>query len=128
MATVVGERGARLSGGQRQRLGIARALYSEPSLLVLDEATAALDNETEAAIVESVEALAGSVTVVVVAHRLSTVRSMDQIVYLKTGLVLEAGTFDEVVRSVPDFARSVALSGLPSSESRQDSAHDDGEA
>lgn len=108
----VGERGSRLSGGQRQRLGIARALYRRPSLLVLDEATSALDNETERRVAEVVEALHGDVTVLVVAHRLSTVRHCDQVVFLKGGRVEASGTFDEVRAASPDFAHLVRLGSL----------------
>ena len=110
--TTVGERGTRLSGGQRQRLGIARALYRSPGILVLDEATAALDVETEAAVVESVEALSGSLTVVVIAHRLSTIARCDQIAYLDGGRLLAVGTLDEVAHRVPAFARALELARM----------------
>lgn len=108
----VGERGSRLSGGQRQRVGIARALYREPALLVLDEATSALDNETERRITETVTALHGRMTVVVVAHRLSTVRHCDQVVFLERGRVAAAGTFEEVRAASPAFAHLVRLGSL----------------
>jgi ATP-binding cassette, subfamily B, bacterial PglK len=90
--TLVGERGVRLSGGQRQRIGIARALYHDPAVLVLDEATSALDNTTEAGIMEAVEALHGSKTVIIVAHRLSTVANCDRLFKLDSGKVVEEGT------------------------------------
>ncbi|MDU7430394.1 MAG: ABC transporter ATP-binding protein, partial [Cutibacterium avidum] len=108
----VGERGARLSGGQRQRIGIARALYRNPSVLVLDEATSALDNETEAAISNTIHSLQGEVTTVLVAHRLSTVRDVDQLVYLENGHIAARGTFSEVQKSSRSFARLVELGSL----------------
>ena len=108
----IGERGTRLSGGQRQRLGIARALYAGPSILILDEATAALDVETEAAVVEAVAALAGDLTLVVVAHRLSTIQRCDRVAYLESGRVRFVGTFDETIAAIPEFARAVDLAGL----------------
>ncbi len=109
--TVVGERGARLSGGQRQRVGIARALYHDPDVLVFDEATSALDNETEQTIIESLGALAGAKTMIVIAHRLSTVRHCDRLVFLNKGRILDQGTFDELVARNPDFRRMAALEG-----------------
>jgi len=110
--TSVGEGGSRISGGQRQRLGIARALFTLPKLLVLDEATSALDGQTEADISESISKLSGKVTVVVVAHRLATVRSVSQLIYMENGRVIAAGTFDEVRSKVPDFDRQASLMGL----------------
>jgi ATP-binding cassette, subfamily B, bacterial PglK len=112
LQTVVGERGVRVSGGQRQRLGIARALYRRPSLLFLDEATSALDNETEREITATLERLGGSLTIVVIAHRLTTVRNADNIVFLKGGHVEVQGTFDELRASSADFARLAALGEL----------------
>ena len=110
--TEVGERGAKISGGQRQRLGIARAMFTQPHLLVLDEATSALDGETEASISESIRQLRGSTTVVMIAHRLSTVRDADVVVYLSDGKVVATGSFEEVRKSVPDFDRQAKLMGL----------------
>ena len=112
----VGERGHRLSGGQRQRLGIARAMYSNPSLLVLDEATSALDAETEVAISDAILGLGDSVTRIVVAHRLSTVRLADQVLYLDQGKLIASGSFDEVRHEVPDFERASALLAIPSGQ------------
>ena len=110
--TQVGERGAKISGGQRQRLGIARAMFTRPHLLVLDEATSSLDGETEASISDAIHALRGSTTVVMIAHRLSTVRNADIVVYLSEGKVMATGTFDEVRKAVPDFDRQAKLMGL----------------
>jgi ABC-type multidrug transport system fused ATPase/permease subunit len=95
--TVVGERGVRLSGGQRQRIGIARALYHRPSVLVLDEATSSLDTETEHGVMQAVQALQGDKTVIIVAHRLSTVEYCDRLYRLDAGRIVDEGTFDEVM-------------------------------
>jgi ATP-binding cassette subfamily B protein len=95
--TIVGERGQKLSGGQRQRLSIARALLTDAPVLVLDEATSAVDNETEAAIQRSLASVAGNRTLVVIAHRLSTIRHADRIYVLDNGRVIESGTHDELV-------------------------------
>ncbi|CAN2171047.1 MdlB ABC-type multidrug transport system, ATPase and permease components [Candidatus Nanopelagicaceae bacterium] len=108
----VGDRGARMSGGQRQRLGIARALLTKPRLLVLDEATSALDGETESNIADGVQSLKGDVTVVMIAHRLSSVRNADKVIYLHEGRIESIGTFDQVRASVPDFDRQASLMGL----------------
>jgi ABC-type multidrug transport system fused ATPase/permease subunit len=96
VGTVVGERGVRLSGGQRQRIGIARALYHEPDVLLLDEATSALDIETEREVMVAVNALKGQKTVIVVAHRLSTVEHCDRLYRLAGGKVIQTGSFEEV--------------------------------
>ncbi len=95
--TQVGERGVRLSGGQRQRVGIARALYHEREILVLDEATSALDNETEQLVNESIKSLSGTKTMIIIAHRLSTVEHCDRLYLLGQGKILKAGTYQEVV-------------------------------
>jgi ABC-type multidrug transport system fused ATPase/permease subunit len=110
--TLVGENGVQLSGGQRQRLGIARAMYSRPRLLVLDEATSALDAETEHLIKETLDSLSGDVTMIIVAHRLATVRHCDQVIYLSSGRIAGSGTFEEVREQVPDFDRQALLLGL----------------
>lgn len=110
--STIGEGGLTLSGGQRQRLGIARALYTDPSVLVLDEATSALDATTENAISDSISHLKGKKTVVLVAHRLSTVRNADVIYYMSGGRLMAAGTFEDLLRTVPDFAKQAQLSGL----------------
>ena len=110
--TSIGERGFRLSGGQRQRLGIARALYTRPRLLVLDEATSSLDAETELAIIQTLEELEGDVTTITVAHRLATVRQADQVLYLSSGRIVARGSFEEVRSQVQDFDRQASLLGL----------------
>ncbi|MFM8594114.1 MAG: ABC transporter ATP-binding protein, partial [Chloroflexota bacterium] len=96
LETFVGERGVRLSGGQRQRIGIARALYRDPPILVLDEATSSLDTETEQGVLEAVNELHGSKTLIIVAHRLSTVANCDELIRLEKGRVVKEGTFAEV--------------------------------
>lgn len=108
----VGERGLTLSGGQRQRLGIARALYPNPLVLVMDEATSALDTKTESEVNAAISELRGSTTLILVAHRLSTIMQADKIFYLRDGSVIDAGTFTELVERVPDFAKQAQLSGL----------------
>jgi ABC-type multidrug transport system fused ATPase/permease subunit len=110
--TQVGERGAKISGGQRQRLGIARAMFTKPMLLVLDEATSSLDGETESRISESIQLLRGRTTVIMIAHRLSTVRNADQVIYMDKGRIIAQGTFEEVRRAVPDFDAQAKLMGL----------------
>ena len=110
--TQVGERGTKLSGGQRQRLGIARAMFTKPKLLVLDEATSALDGQTESDISSSILELKGSATVVMIAHRLSTVRFADLVVYIDGGKILAQGTFEEVRLRVPNFEKQAQLMGL----------------
>ncbi len=105
--TVVGERGIRLSGGQRQRIGLARALYHNPQLLVLDEATSALDNVTERTVMEAIHSLGGSKTVIVIAHRLSTVQQCDHIVLLKHGKSEAEGTYESLLATSPAFQRLV---------------------
>jgi ATP-binding cassette, subfamily B, bacterial PglK len=112
LETIVGERGAQLSGGQRQRLGIARALFTDPRLIVFDESTSALDAETEEAVSNAVASLKGETTVVMIAHRLSTVRKADRIFYLSDGKLLASGTFEEVRRTVPNFNEQANLMGL----------------
>jgi ABC-type multidrug transport system fused ATPase/permease subunit len=107
-STMVGERGVRLSGGQRQRIGIARALYHNPSVLILDEATSALDNLTEQAVMEAVHNLSHSITIILIAHRLTTVRECDTIFLLEKGTVKSNGTFKQLVEKSDQF-RAMAL-------------------
>ena len=93
----MGERGVQLSGGQRQRLGISRALYKQASVLILDEATSALDDKTEAALMRSLEGLDQDLTIIMIAHRLSTVAMCDKVIRMEAGRVVASGTFDQVV-------------------------------
>jgi len=108
----MGDRGTKISGGQRQRLGIARALFTSPKLIVLDEATSALDGETEANISQAIRQISGEVTIVMIAHRLSTVLNADRVIYLDSGKIVAEGTFSEVRRAVPDFDKQAGLMGL----------------
>jgi ATP-binding cassette subfamily B protein len=105
----VGERGIRLSGGQRQRIGIARALYKQASVLVFDEATSALDNATEQSLMDAIEGLNRDLTILIIAHRLTTVRRCDIIVELERGRVISQGTYEELLQSSASF-RSMATS------------------
>ena len=95
--TTLGERGVRLSGGQRQRIALARAFYHGRVVLVMDESTSALDNETERHIVEEIRRLRGKKTLVVIAHRMSTVRHCDRIYRFERGRIVQSGSFEEVV-------------------------------
>ncbi|MDA8130453.1 MAG: ABC transporter ATP-binding protein [Elusimicrobia bacterium] len=103
---VAGERGVRLSGGQRQRIGIARALYKRASVLILDEATSALDSATEQAVMDSIDALKGGLTVIMIAHRVTTLKRCDFILQLDAGRLLAKGTYDEMLARNPDFLKS----------------------
>ena len=106
--SIVGERGVRLSGGQRQRIGIARALYRDPSVLILDEATSALDNITERVVMEAIETIRDDKTIILIAHRLSTVRDCDMIFLMEQGRLVAQGRYDELVASNQNF-REMAL-------------------
>ena len=110
--TQVGEIGSKISGGERQRIGIARALLTNPKLLILDEATSSLDGETEAEIAAAIQSIKGDVTVVMIAHRLSTVRNADSVLYLENGRVMSLGTFEEVRAAIPNFDTQAKLMGL----------------
>jgi ABC-type multidrug transport system fused ATPase/permease subunit len=99
------EAGLNLSGGQRQRLGIARAMFTKPKLLILDEATSALDDETERAISKALAALAGKITIVIIAHRISTIKNADNILYLNGGEIQAMGSFDYIKSEIPNFDR-----------------------
>jgi ATP-binding cassette subfamily B protein len=102
---LVGERGVKLSGGQRQRIGIARALYKQASILVFDEATSSLDNETEQAVMNCIETLRRDLTLLIIAHRLTTIQNCDQIVELARGRVVAQGTYNELMERSPSFRR-----------------------
>ena len=101
--TLVGERGVRLSGGERQRIGIARALYHDPAVLVLDEATSALDGATEQSVYKAIENVAKVKTLIVIAHRLTTVRNCDVIYVIDDGLIVDRGKYDELMASSAKF-------------------------
>ena len=109
--TQVGERGVRLSGGQKQRIGIARALYEDPSVLVLDEATSALDSIVEKSVISNIERLKGSKIVVMVAHRIATIRDCDSIIMLESGAVADVGTYEELHRRNERFRSMVNEAG-----------------
>ena len=112
MDTMLGNNGINLSGGQRQRISIARELFKEIDILIMDEATSALDSETEKAIQESIEALKGKYTIIAVAHRLSTIKSADRIFVMKSGDIIETGSYVDLMQSSPAFKRMVELQEL----------------
>jgi ABC-type multidrug transport system fused ATPase/permease subunit len=101
-----------LSGGQAQRVGLARAFFRNPDILFLDEATSALDSETESMVMQSVHALRNKSTVVIIAHRLSTVQHADEVIYLEEGKVLGIGTFEELRKTLPQLQRQIELGTL----------------
>ena len=109
--TLVGERGVRLSGGQRQRIGIARALYHNPQVLVMDEATSALDNITEKYVVKSIEKLRGDKTLIMIAHRLTTVQHCDTIYMMKDAEIIAGGTYEELLVNSPEFREMSLIEG-----------------
>ena len=110
--TVVGERGIRLSGGERQRIGIARALYHDPEVLVMDEGTASLDNETEQGVMQAVKNLSGKKTIIIIAHRLSTVKNCDLLYFIKDGTVTERGTYNELFEKSSAFKSMVVSANI----------------
>lgn len=110
--TYIGDNGSKLSGGQRQRLGIARALITKPRILVMDESTSSLDGETESNLTNAITSLRGETTMILIAHRLSTVRNADRIFYMNGGKIIASGSFDEVRLMVPDFDKQSKLMGL----------------
>jgi ABC-type multidrug transport system fused ATPase/permease subunit len=115
--TEIGERGVRLSGGQRQRIVIARALYRQPTVLVFDEATSELDNLTELEIAAEIDALSGEKTIVVIAHRMTSVRNCDVIVFLVEGRVADMGTYDELLERNPEFSKLTLTDNIKPSAS-----------
>lgn len=110
--SVLADKGSNLSGGQRQRIGIARALFTKPKILILDEATSSLDGSTEAGISDSLYSLRGKITVIVIAHRLSSIMKADEVLYLDAGKVLASGSFHELRALVPDFDRQAMYMGI----------------
>lgn len=110
--TTVSDRGENFSGGQRQRIGIARALYTNPKLIVLDEVTSALDSDTENAFTDALNEIKGKITVIMIAHRLSSVIQADRIYYMESGKIVASGTFEELKRSNVNFARQAETMGL----------------
>jgi len=110
--TLIGEKGVRLSGGQRQRIGIARALYKNPPVLIFDEATSALDNVSENAVMDAIENLSGDKTIIMIAHRLTSIRACDMVHYLEAGRIIASGDFDSLYQACPQFKRMVDSGGL----------------
>ena len=108
----LGEKGSKMSGGQRQRVGIARALYTNPSILVLDEATSSLDGESEKEINDSLQNLKGEITIIVISHRLSSVVNADQVLYIENGKIAAAGSFEEIRKKSSNFNNQAILMGL----------------
>ena len=107
--TTIGERGIRLSGGQRQRMNIARALYNDPDILIMDEATSALDGETEAEISKAVEELSGEKTIIIIAHRLSTVKECDRVYFMVDGEIHDSGSLQELLERNDKFNKMAGL-------------------
>jgi ABC-type multidrug transport system fused ATPase/permease subunit len=116
VSAIIGEYGTRLSGGQRQRIAIARALYRDPNVLVFDEATSALDNVTEQEITNAIENLSGEKTILIVAHRLSTVSKCNKIIFMKEGHIVSSGSYDELLANSDDFRKLAKLGNLAGKE------------
>ena len=110
--TRIGSNGFTLSGGQRQRIGIARAISSNPDLIILDEATSALDSIAEQVISDAITKLSKQTTVIVVAHRLASIRDFDRVIYLENGKILADGNFNEVRKLIPDFNLQANILGI----------------
>jgi ABC-type multidrug transport system fused ATPase/permease subunit len=109
--TLTGERGVKLSGGERQRIAVARALYRRPSILIFDEATAALDNATEKELTDTIQVLHGQATLIFIAHRLSTVQACDRLIFLRNGAIADCGSYAELLARNGEFQRLAALGG-----------------
>ncbi|MCR8631987.1 ATP-binding cassette domain-containing protein [Paenibacillus radicis (ex Xue et al. 2023)] len=118
LETVIGERGVRLSGGERQRIVLARAILRKPTILILDEATSALDSDNETIVQESIERLRGSMTIIVIAHRLSTLRHADQVIVLDKGRLIQQGGYNQLSTEMDGLFRSVT--GNPESKIRKE--------
>jgi ABC-type multidrug transport system fused ATPase/permease subunit len=121
--TIVGERGVKLSGGQRQRLGIARALYHQPDVLIFDEATSALDGMTEDAVMQAVQMLSQQCTMILIAHRLRTIQACDRIVMLEGGSLVADGQYHELLQTSSAFRRLAGLDRVEATSYGQDAAN-----
>ena len=107
--TVIGERGVRLSGGQRQRIGVSRALYNNPEILILDEATSAIDNESEAKITLSIKNLSGQKTIIIIAHRMTLVKECDVVYFLQEGKIVDSGLYADLTKRNKDFLKMLNI-------------------
>ncbi len=109
METMLGERGVKLSGGQRQRIGIARAIYHDPSILILDEATSSLDGETEREVTSAINRFSGKKTLIIIAHRLTTVKNCDTIYFMQNGQIIDSGSYDQLMSNNTQFQKMAGL-------------------